>query len=387
VERYYEAALKGVDGGTQVEVDSRGRQTRLLGLKEPGNGADLYLTIDASLQTASDRLLGDRKGAVVVMDPRTGEVLALASHPAFDPNIFVRPDTSAERLALIGDRIGRPLSNKALAGLYPPGSVFKIVVASAALEAQKINRNTTVTCGGQYRLGRTTFDCWKEGGHGPQDVVTGLKNSCNVFFYNTGRILGVDDIETYAKLFGFGRATGIDLPDEVDGIVPGKAWKWASRKEGWFEGETINYAIGQGYLAVTPIQVLEMAAVMANNGSLVRPYLAKRLGSKELHGAKVKSAGLKASTVKTVRDGLYEVVSGEGGTGKRAKIDGVAVAGKTGTAQTPYGRTHAWFCGFAPFDDPKVCLVVLIEHGGKGGVEPAEIARGIFEEAKRKGYL
>ena len=387
IEKYYDAYLRGTDGGTQVEVDSRGRQMRVLGVKEPESGTDLYLTIDASLQSACDKLLGERKGAVVVMDPRTGEVLALASHPAFDPNIFVRPNTSAQRLALLDDRIGRPLSNKALSGLYPPGSVFKIVTESGALETKKINRATTFVCNGRYRLGRTTFDCWKPEGHGSQNAVTGMMNSCNVFFYNTGRILGVDDLEAYAKLFGFGRPTGIDLPDEVKGLVPGKEWKRANRREGWFEGETINYAIGQGYLSVTPIQVLEMVAVMANKGSLVRPYIAKRIGSKELHNSREKNIGLKASTVKTVREGLYGVVNGESGTGRRAKLDGVAVAGKTGTAQAPHGRTHAWFCGFAPFDDPKVCIVVLLEHGGKGGVEPAGIARGILEEAKRGGYL
>jgi penicillin-binding protein 2 len=386
IEKYYDAFLRGSDGGTQVEVDSRGRQIRVLGVKEPESGIDLYLSIDASLQNACDKLLGDRRGAVVVMDPQNGEILALASHPAFDPNIFIRPNASAERLALLADRAGRPLSNKAISGLYPPGSVFKVVTASGALETKKINRSTSFTCNGSYRLGRTTFDCWKAEGHGVQDVVSGMMNSCNVFFYNTGRILGADDLEAYTKLFGFGRPTDIDLPDEVKGIVPGRAWKRSHRKEEWFEGETLNYAIGQGYLLVTPMQVLGMIAVMANKGSIVRPHIVKRVGPKELPQFKKKDLGLKASTVKVVRDGLYEAINGESGTGKRAKADGVTVAGKTGTAQTPRGRTHAWFCGFAPFEDAKLCVVILIEHGGHGGVVPAEIARGIFEEAKRLGY-
>lgn len=387
IEKYYDAVLRGTDGGTQVEVDSRGRQTRVLGVREPESGMDLQLTIDASLQKACDGLLGDRRGAVAVMDPRTGEVLALASHPAFDPNIFVRPNTSAARLALIDDRAGRPLSNKAISGLYPPGSVFKVVTASAALETKKIDRGTSFTCNGSYKFGRTAFNCWKAEGHGSQDIVNGLKNSCNVFFYNTGRLVGADDLEAYTELFGFGRPTGIDLPDEVRGIAPGRSWKRAYKKEEWFDGETLHYAIGQGYLMVTPMQVLNMIAVEANKGRLVKPHIARRIGSRDIPQPDQKDLGLKEGTLRIVREGLYEAINGEGGTGKRAKLEGAAVAGKTGTAETPHGRTHAWFCGFAPFDEAKVAVVVLIEHGGKGGIEPASIAHGVFEEAKRLGYL
>ena len=387
VEKQYERYLRGSDGGTQIEVDSRGRQMRVLGVKEPIAGQDLYLTIDASLQLTADKLLGDHKGAVVVMDPRSGEVLALASHPSFDPNIFIRPDMSEGRLKLLNDKSGRPMSNRAISGVYAPGSVFKIVTASAALENRKISRYSRFFCGGSFRLGNATFDCWKQEGHGWQTITDALMNSCNVYFYNTGKILGVDQLEAYAWLFGFGKSSGIDLPDEVKGIVPGRAWKKARRKGAWYEGETINYAIGQGYLLVTPLQVLDMTAVMANKGSLVRPRIVKRIGTAEVPADTPKAIGLGAGTVREVRDGLFEVINNENGTGKRAKIAGAAIAGKTGTAQNPQGRTHAWFCGFAPFADPKICLVVFLEHGGKGGVEPAEIARGIFEEAKRKGYL
>jgi penicillin-binding protein 2 len=387
LEKYYDACLKGADGGTQIEVDNRGRQTRVMGIKEPKSGTDLRLTIDASLQDACDKLLGGRKGAVVVLDPRTGEVLALTSHPAFDPNIFVKPNTSAQRMAILKDRIGRPASDRAISGLYPPGSVFKVVTASAALETGRINRNTSFNCSGVYKFGRTAFDCWKAEGHGAQDVVSGLMNSCNVFFYNTGRLVGVDTMEKYTKLFGFGRVTGIDLPDEVGGIAPGRGWKEARIKSPWFDGETINYAIGQGYLAVTPIQVANMIAVMANSGSLTRPYIVKMIGQKPVQTQQPKSVGLKPGTIRIVREGLYDAVNGPSGTAKRAKIEGVSVAGKTGTAQNPHGRTHAWFCGFAPFDDPKICVTVMVEHGGKGGMASAEIARGIFEEAKKAGYL
>jgi len=212
-------------------------------------------------------------------------------------------------------------------------------------------------------------------------------NSCNVFFYNTGRASGVDAMEVYANLYGFGQPTGIDLPDEVRGIVPGRAWKKFYRKDAWYEGETLNYAIGQGYLMVTPIQVLDMMGAIANKGNLVRPFIVRRVGDEMIQPAKPRPLGLKAATIDLIRRGLYDVVNNENGTGRRAKVDGVVAGGKTGTAENPLGRTHAWFAGFAPFDNPKICVVVFLEHGGKGGIGPADIAHDIFEEARKKGYI
>ncbi len=387
IEKYYDTSLAGIDGGIQVEVDSRGRQTRVIGLKEPQSGKDVYLTIDIALQETCDKLLGEHKGAVIVMDPNTGEILALASHPSFDPNLFVTPNTSAERRRLLTDNAGRPLSNRAISGLYPPGSVFKIVTASAALETKKITPLTEFICTGVYRIGRAKLACWKKEGHGPQNVRSGLMNSCNVFFCNTGRAAGVDALESYAKLFGYGAYTGIDLPDEVKGIAPGKQWKKMRMGGAWYEGETANYAIGQGYLAVTPMQVLDSMSVMANKKGLVKPYLVKRIDKTDTPSGKINSIGLHAGTVNTIRGGLLDVVNDENGTGKRAKVEGLIVAGKTGTAQNPHGKTHAWFAGFAPYDNARICIVVFLEQGGHGGLEPAEIGHGIFEEAKTKGYF
>jgi penicillin-binding protein 2 len=313
--------------------------------------------------------------------------LALASHPAFDPNIFVKPKTTIERLRLLRDKEGRPLSDRAISGLYAPGSVFKIVTASAALDTGRITPNTRFFCPGSYRLGNAKFDCWKEEGHGSGNIREALMNSCNVFFYNAGHAAGVDFMEAYAKLFGFGKLTGIDLPDEVRGIVPGRIWKRIHRGDNWYEGETLNYTIGQGYLLATPVQVLDMMAVMANKGSLVRPYIVKRIGDIDVSPTRQKYLGLKDETIRTIREGLYSVVNSENGTGKRAKLEGVLIAGKTGTAQNPQGPTHAWFAGYGPISDPKICLVVFLEHGGKGGLSATEIARGIFEEAHLKGYL
>lgn len=387
LEKYYNTYLAGVDGGMQIEIDSKGRKTRVLGLKEPASGKDLYLTMDIRLQALCDKLLAGKRGAVIVMDPRTGEVLALSSHPSFDPNIFISPSGSSERTDLLNDRIGKPLVDRAISASYAPGSVFKIVTASAALDTNRINKNTRYACGGSYQLGNASFGCWKSDGHGQQDITDGLMNSCNVFFYNTGRAAGVDNIEAYAKLFGFGRPTGIDLPDEAKGLVPGRLWKRTARNETWYEGDTLNYSIGQGYLLATPVQVAGMIAAVANGGSIVRPHLVKRIDGTEISAPKQKNIGLKKSTLETIRTGLFKVVNSETGTGKRARVEGVAIAAKTGTAQNPQGRTHAWFSGFAPYNDPKICVVVFLEHGGKGGLEPADIAKNIFEEAKNKGYL
>lgn len=384
LEKYYDRFLAGSNGGIQIQVDNKGRQVRTLGFKEPVKGKDLYLTIDMRLQELCDKLLEGKPGAIVAMDPATGEVLALSSSPAFDPNIFIRPDFSTRRKRLLRDA-NHPLFNRAVSGLYPPGSVFKIVVASGALETGSIRTRTRFNCTGTYTLGRGSFNCWKEGGHGSQNVTEGLMNSCNIFFYNTGRALGVDNIENFAKVFGFGARTGIDLPDEAKGTVPGRLWKRIKAKDGWYEGDTVNYAIGQGYLMVTPIQVLDMMTVMADKGSIVRPYMVKKIGGEDISGTYKRNVNLSADTMKIVREGLYKVVNSEGGTGKRAKVEGMAVAGKTGTAENPWGRTHAWFSGFAPFDGAKICVVVFLEHGGKGGVEPAEMAGEIFKKAKEIG--
>jgi penicillin-binding protein 2 len=321
------------------------------------------------------------------MNPNTGEVLALSSGPGFDPNVFVRPEGSLERIRLIRDKKMYPLLNRAISGVYQPGSIFKIIVALAALDTGLIDRQTRFNCSGSFTLGSGKFACWKEGGHNSQNVVDALMNSCNIFFYNTGRTIGVNNIEEFAKLFGFGRLTGIDLPDEAKGIVPGRFWKKVIKKDNWYEGDTVNYAIGQGYLLATPIQILEMISQVANNGKTVRPYVVKRIDSIDIKPAPRHDLNLSAGAMRIVRDGLYKVVNAENGTGKRAKLEGVVVAGKTGTSQNPGGKTHAWFAGFAPIDGAKISLVIFLEHGGKGGLEASVIAKEIFEAARSGGYL
>ena len=387
IEKYYDSYLTGVDGGIQIQVDNRGRLVRTLGLKEPVSGKDLHLTIDINLQSACDKALEDKRGAIIVMDPNNGEVLALSSSPAFDPNVFVRPEDSSERVKLIRDKRMYPLLDRAISGIYQPGSVFKIVVAMTALNTGRIDRQTRFNCSGSFTLGTGKFACWKESGHNSQNVVDALMNSCNVFFYNTGRALGIDNIEAGAKIFGFGNTTGIDLPGEAKGVVPGRFWKRSVKKDSWYEGDTINLAIGQGYILVTPIQVLEMISIVANNGKAVKPYIVKRIDTSDVSTAALYDLNFSKNAMKAVRDGLYKVVNAENGTGKRARLEDVTICGKTGTAENPGGKTHAWFVGFAPFDNAKISLVVFLEHGGKGGLEPSEIAKNIFVAAKSKGYL
>jgi penicillin-binding protein 2 len=260
-------------------------------------------------------------------------------------------------------------------------------LAIAALDKGRIDRQTRFNCTGSFTLGTGKFACWKETGHNSQNVVDALMNSCNVFFYNTGRVLGIDNIEEYAKIFGFGKVTGIDIPGEVRGIVPGRYWKRVTKKDSWYEGDTVNLSIGQGYILATPIQVLEMISIVANNGKAVKPYIVKRIDAFDMSPASKHELNFNKNAMKAVRDGLYKVVNAENGTGKRAKLEGAEVCGKTGTAQNVGDLTHAWFCGFAPFDNAKLSLVVFLEHGGKGGLEPSEIAKEIFAFAKSKGYL
>ncbi len=386
IESYYDDYLRGSYGGKQLEVDNRGREVGVLGFKEPVAGKDLYLSVDIELQRFCDELMEGRKGAIVVMSPKTGAIIAIASSPSYDPAIFIDPDRKTERNAILRNS-NYPLLDRAITGAYPPGSVFKMVIASAALDSGKESDTTTFSCGGIFKIGRSSWKCWKDGGHGPQAVRDALKHSCNVFFYNTGVLIGVDIIEKFAYRFGFGQITHIDLPGEVPGILPGAAWKQKTLKEEWYKGDTVNYAIGQGYLLCTPIQIVRMVSVFANGGYLVRPHIVDRIEDVAIASDERIDTGISGRTLDIVREGMWRVVNETGGTGVKAKLEGVAVAGKTGTAQTSQGRNHGWFVGFAPYEDASVAIVVLDEYGGKGGYYAAETAGKVLRKAKELGLL
>lgn len=379
VERVYDRYLKGEDGGMQVEVDASGKLVRVLGNKNQNKGCDITLTVDAKLQAYAADCLSGQKGAIVIMNANNGEILAVASSPEFDSNIFVASDKGGQAKELINSK-QRPMLNRAISGQYPPGSIFKIIVALAGLESGKITEHTTFVCDGKYRMGNAEFACWKDEGHGPQDISAAITHSCNVYFYNLGHKLGPDVIAEYAQKFGLGRSSGIDLTGEASGLVPTPAWKRAKKNESWFEGETVNFAIGQGPLLVTPLQMAGMVSVFANGGSLPKPHLIKKIGDSETVPPKPKVVSVVSrKNLEIIKNAMLKVVESDTGTGQRARVEGVRIAAKTGTAQNPRGDDHAWFLGYAPADNPKISLVVLVEHGGKGGLIGADIAKKLLE--------
>ena len=386
VEQQYDAYLKGDDGGIQIEVDSRSREVSRIGFKEPRKGKDLTLTIDLGLQRFVDMLFKGKKGACIVMESQTGRVRALVSSPEFDPNIFVT-GKDADRLKILRDT-GHPLLNRAVTGTYPPGSTFKTVVAYAGIATGTVKETTSFLCTGVFKLGNTSFRCWKESGHGYQDIVQALTHSCNVFFYSLGKALGAEQIYRYALSFGLGSLTDIDLPQEVKGIAPGPMWKRFALKAPWYEGDTINYSIGQGYLEVTPIQMLRVITIVANNGFCPQPYVVEDIEGVKISHRREYSPRLRPEFFKMVRAGLFDAVNGPTGTGQNAKVNGLDISGKTGTAQAgPSRESHAWFIGFLPANEPLISMVVFIEHGGKGGEDAASIARLTAVYLKENGFL
>ena len=388
IEEYYNSYLRGEDGGIQVEVNARSRQVKQLGYKPPIKGKDIFLTIDAPLQEMVHMLLKDEHGAFIVMNAKSGEILALASSPSFDPNVFVDPNKDKQRLALL-KAPAYPMINRAISATYPPGSTFKVVVAASALASGKINKNTEYNCSRVYRLGNTEFKCWKKAGHGNQSVIDALTHSCNVFFYNTARAIGPDAISQYASKFGLGEPTHIDLPWEASALVPSPLWKRFNRGEPWRPGDTLNFAIGQGYLLVTPIQVLKMITLIANEGFAPRPYLVGKIEELNLQGKTHNKITIvqEKDEFNIIKKGLFNVVNASTGSGQRAKVEDLAISGKTGTAQVHGANEHAWFTGYLPFKDPQISFVIFLEHGGSGGRKPADMARVLCKYLQEKEYI
>lgn len=387
IEETYDSYLRGEDGGMEVEVDSVGRMIRMLGVRDPVRGKDLQLSIDLRVQKIVEGLLAGKVGAFIVLDPNTGEILALQSSPNYDPNIFIDPKGDERVLDILRNK-NRPLIDRAVSGMYPPGSIFKLITATAALELKKISPNTRFDCGGSYTLGRGKFNCWKsEGGHGAQNLALGLINSCNVYFFRVGRAAGCDGISNYAKVFEIGEKTNIDLPNEGKGLLPSRQWKRLATGQPWYEGETLNLAIGQGYLMVTPIQMAKMVSAFANSGKLVEPYLVKRIDNISVSKMRLKTLNVSARTIEHIKEGLNRVAEDENGTAHRAKVEGIRIAAKTGTAQAGKGETHAWFVGYAPQTNPKIAFVVFLEHGGSGGMTPALMVRELIKGLMEKKIL
>ncbi len=401
VEYRWETDLKGVDGGRQIEVDALGREVKPLRSVEPSPGNNLILTIDLDLQKVAEEAYQDKSGALIAMDPRNGRILAMVSKPSFDPNLFARNILPEEWKSLVEDP-RHPLQNKGIQGQYPPGSVFKIVTAIAGLESGIITPNTQMTCTGSYPYGNRDFRCWKEGGHGTISLHRAIVESCDIYFYQMGLKIGVDLIAQCANEFGLGKTTGIFLPHEKPGIVPSTSWKKKHSGVPWYSGETLSLAVGQGYVNATPLQLLALISAVANGGKLYLPQVVEKVENvygnvlKEYPPVEKRRVNISEDSLHIIQEALTGVVNDPHGTGWVCAFKDVKVAGKTGTAQVvtmPQNfrqgdmdrmplkfRDHAWFVAYAPVEDPRISIVVLVEHGGFGAAAAAPIAKKVIEK-------
>jgi penicillin-binding protein 2 len=326
------------------------------------------------------------RGAVIVMELEHGGILAMNSSPSYDPNLFASTRTRRDVGKYLTDSLS-PMLNRGIQGQFAPGSIFKIITGSAAFEPHKVTESTVFRCPGFYLLGKRIFRCWSEKGHGDQRWVEAFAHSCDVYFYTTGLAAGVDAIHRKATEFGFSTLTGVDLPHEKAGLVPSRAWKQKKLKAGWYDGDTLNFSIGQGYLQVTPIQALQMIAIVATDGQLLRPHLVDKIDGLQVAERHASPVEISPECLRAVKAGLDAVVNSNTGTGRLARVPGVRIAGKTGTAETGKDATHAWFVAYAPTEKPRVALVVFLEYGGHGGVEAATLAQGLFQKLKDRGHL
>ncbi|MBK8175951.1 MAG: penicillin-binding protein 2 [Rhodospirillales bacterium] len=407
IERSYERVLRGIGGNSQVEVNAVGRVIRELDRTDGEPGDDVTLGLDLDLQQLAIDRIGDESGAVVVLDVETGEVLAMASTPGYDPSAFDR-GLSSEEWKFLTTNPKAPLINKSIAGVYAPGSTFKPVVALAALEKGVLDPSATVFCSGAFRLGDAVFHCWRRGGHGSLAMRDALAQSCDCYFYEAARRVGVDRIAEMGHQLGLGAPLGIDLPHERSGLLPTRDWKTATFGTGWSVGETVITGIGQGYVLSTPLQLAVMSARIANGGKAIVPRMVRDLAVAERAGV-VKTAinlGISAAHLKVIQDGMNNVVNSARGTAKSAAIHvpGFEMAGKTGTSQVrriskgerqsgviknehlPWERRdHALFIGYAPVARPRYSCAVVIEHGGAGSKAAAPIARDVLTAAQTLG--
>jgi len=379
IERQYNDILTGTDGERQVEVDNRGRERKVLQTTEAIPGKNLQLTIDLDLQVVADLVMEGKKGAIVALDPRNGEVLAMASRPTFDPNKFTVRIKSSELRQLTSDP-GMPFLNRAIQSQLAPGSTFKPIMALTGLETGIIDPEMTFHCAGGASFYGKYHRCWQAGGHGTVNLLAGLIHSCDVYFYNVGNLVGIENIAKYAELSGMGRKSGIDLPGEASGVVPSPQRKIRMQRQKWYAGETISVAIGQGDLQVSPLQLASAIGGLARGGMSYTPHLLKSLTP----GEKPRDWGVNRDHVERIKDAMLAVV--KVGTGGAAQLPGIDIGGKTGSAQTAsdaymkahHQDTNAWFVAFAPINDPQIVIAALYENGGHGQMA-AQLVRDVMK--------
>ena len=398
IEKYLEKALRGESGNLKLEVNAYGRIMKEIERVDGIPGKDVQLTIDSRLQQKAFELFGEESGAAVLLDVHTGEILAFVSAPSFDPNMMTQGLSTEDWNALLhNDR--NPLTDKAISGQYSPGSTFKMIVALAALEAGVIKPETRTYCAGKMFLGNHAFHCWKKEGHGHLNVVEALQHSCDIFFYETAQKLGIEKIADMARRFGLGSKINIGLENEKAGLIPDKEWKLRRFGEPWQQGESLISGIGQGYILTTPLQLATMTARLVNGGYEIKPTFLKVSDGEK---SKIKKIDVSPANLELIKEGMYAVVNKPGGTAWRSQFDyhGQRMGGKTGTTQVrritmkerregikkeselPWRlRNHALFVGYAPHDNPKYAVAVLVEHGGGGSSVAAPLAGKILREA------
>ncbi len=398
IEKLFEKRLRGRGGNQKLEVNAYGRVMKEIEKNDGVLGEKIDLSLDARLQTKAFELLGEESGAIVLMDVHNGEILAFVSTPSYDPNLMVTGISNEDWKALVNNE-RHPLTNKVIAGRYSPGSTFKMIVALAGLESGAIKPETRFFCAGKMFLGSHPFHCWKHSGHGYLDVVQALQHSCDIFFYETAQKVGIEKIADMARRLGLGEKVGIGLDNENSGLIPDKAWKLKARKEPWHPGETLISGIGQGYILTTPIQLVTMMSRLVNGGYEVRPSF---LRVSEEEQENIKKINLSQTYLDIVKEGMYNVVNVPGGTAYMSRFDynGMKMGGKTGTTQVrrislkerqtgilkeselPWRlRNHALFVGYAPHNNPKYAVAVLVEHGGGGSSVAAPMASKLLQEA------
>jgi penicillin-binding protein 2 len=397
IEQEYEPYLKGMEGWEQIEIDARGRQLGIVSRRMPEQGADIELTIDASLQRFVEEIFTERAGSVVVVEADTGRILSMVSKPGFDLGLF-SPSISERQWRNLNNDLLHPLENRSIRGLYAPASTFKIVTAVAALAEKVVRPEQKFNCKGELELAGQAFRCWNRYGHGKVSFHRALVESCDIYFYELGLKLGPERIARYASMFGFGKPTGIKLPQEMPGLIPTPAWKQRTHGDSWKDGETLNLAIGQGYLVSTPIQIAMMTAAICNGGKVLRPAIVKQIQGPDgriifdHEPVVLREIPLDPRDLAELQSALLGVVSERAGTGKKCRIPGIKVAGKTGTSQvirhkqrtdeyqeTPYHeRAHAIFVAYVDRLPSKIAVVVIAEHGGAGGQSAAPLARKII---------
>jgi len=406
VEYYYEDLLRGKDGKKYVEVDSLGQTLKVLDYQKPTSGKTIKLTIDYSLQEFARKLFANKRGSIIVEDIYTGEILLLYSSPTYNLDYFVPFITNENWKKLTNDK-NKPLINRAIESFYPPGSIFKILMAFIGLSENIINNDTTFNCSGSYAYGNFKYNCWKRTGHGKVDLKKAISESCDVYFYNLGMLIGIDKISQYAKKLRLGGYTNIDLPNEKRGVFPDREWKKNAFNQAWFPGETIIASIGQGYVSTTPIQMVNLYASLFNGGEILRPKILKSVINNNAEEV------IKTETFDTINfpdwikrsvlEGMKEAVYGLHGTSYRAKVNSVTIAGKTGTAQVvslkkteqfededkipEKYRDHSWFASVFPADKPKYALIAFVEHGGSGSQSAAALAGAVINKMVDLNYV